>query len=197
MISCRDAAELIPLHVGDALPGEEAVRIEEHLETCALCSAEYASFAGAREALVNLREEMPALGSLWADVSRSIGANESTPMTHAALVGAGRPRRQPRWAAWTGLAAAAALAVAFLPSYFQPTVDPSGSDEASDQVAAQAPLIQPTTQEELNNFLLRSGVRILPVPPVTGEELLPLTTPAAAQPAGARPVGKKEAAKVY
>jgi len=176
LISCRDAAELIPLHVGDDLPGEEASRIEDHLESCALCSAEYASFASAREALVSLREEMPRSGSLWAGIARGIGSDGAEVVAHAAFVGAGRPRRQPRWAAWTGLAAAAVLAVAFLPRFFRPDEVLSPSD-ATGEMSANAPMIEQTTPEELRNFMLRTGQREVPV-----EESLPLATPAAARP---------------
>lgn len=179
MITCREAVELIPLHVGDDLPGEEASRIEEHLESCVLCSAEYASYASARDALLELREEMPHSGSLWADVSRSLG----TDIAAAALTGAGRPPRLPRWAAWTGLAAAAALALAFLPGYLNPPREPAAPDGGA-ALAAGAPQIEPTSDEELRAFLLKVGGRQLPSANgwKAGDELLPLTTPASSQP---------------
>lgn len=191
MISCREAAELIPLHVGDDLPGEDAARIEEHLETCALCGEEYASFAAARDALLDLREELPERGSLWEDVSRSLGGAEHP---RAALLGGGHGRRPPRWAAWTGLAAAAALAAAFLPQWLaSPAAPADGGDALAAGRSAEAPLIQETTSEELRDFLLRFAGR--EVPAETGTELLPQTTPVSAQPP-ARP-DRRESGKVY
>jgi anti-sigma factor RsiW len=193
VISCREAAELIPLHVGDDLPGEEAARIEDHLESCALCSAEYASFASAREALVGLREEMPQPGSLWAGVALGIGAPTDAAVPAAALTGAGRPRRQPRWAAWTGLAAAAVVAVVFLPQFFRGAGEPTPGGPAPATVSG-APMVEAATAEELRNFLLRSSVREVPA---VNEEFLPLTTPAAAQPGLQPQFRQREPAKVY
>lgn len=192
MISCREAAELIPLHVGDDLPGEEAARIEDHLEACALCSAEYASFASAREALVGLRDEMPQPGSLWAGVALGIGAPVDADLPAAALTGAGRPRRQPRWTVWTGLAAAAVLAVAFLPGFFRP--GGTSLAGAAPATAHGAPMIERTTAEELRSFLLRSSVREIPAASV---EPLPMATPAAAEPGLVQPRREPEPAKLY
>lgn len=183
-MNCRDTAELIPLHVGDDLPNEEAARLESHLENCALCSAEYASFAGAREALLSLREEMPSRGSLWAGLSMSLTGPASVQTPAAALTGITQPRRGPRWMLWSSLAAAAAV-VAFLPSVLD------GWDSATDQKSAGGELgptasreIQATTPEELREFLLRTGgLEVQPRTAATeGDELLPLTTPASARP---------------
>lgn len=176
MIQCRQAAELIPLHVGDDLPAEEAGLLEAHLDACALCGAEYESYAAARTALLDLREEMPARGSLWAEVARGLEV-EASP------VAAPRPRAftRTRWMTWSSIAVAAALALMVLP----PFVAPADADPAAGQpptVDGPPPMVRATTPEELQEFLLRTGSmeNKSPATPVAGaaEEQIPLTTPA-------------------
>lgn len=176
MIQCRQAAELIPLHVGDDLPSEEAGLLESHLDSCALCVAEYESYAAARSALLELREGMPARGSLWAGVAR--GLDEQRPAAAAPPA----PRARPgRWIAWSSLALAAALALMVVPPFLKAPA--AGGDAETPTVAGPAPMVQATTPEELQEFLLRNGglQNMSPAQPVNGpggEESAPLTTPA-------------------
>jgi len=174
-MQCRQAAELIPLHVGDDLPSEEARQLEGHLESCALCVAEYESFASARTALLDLREEMPARGSLWTEVARGL---ESQP---AAVALQRHRRRSSRWMAWTSIAAAAAFALIVLPPFWS-AGEPAQGEGASPTVECPAPMVRATTPEELQDFLLRTGSleNKSPATPVSdaAEEQTPLTTPA-------------------
>lgn len=174
MIQCRQAAELIPLHVGDDLPRPEATLIEEHLEACALCSAEYESFARARSAILELREEMPARGSLWEGVAKNLapGAAATQPDPRARFRG--------RWLAWSSLALAAALALMIVPPFM--TQPAGGAKDDTPTVAGPAPLVRATTPEELQEFLLRNGglQNMSPAQPVSNPDdgNTPLTTPA-------------------
>ncbi len=185
MIRCQEAAELIPLHVGDDLPAEEARRVEEHLDQCALCIAEYESFAAARDLLVDLRAEMPARGSLWAGVASGLESGLAADPESAAAPS--RSARPWTWMKWTSAAAAALLAMVFLPPLLR-----TGPD-AGDASGGASPMIQATTPEELQEFLLRTGAMLSPVTdpalqPAGSEQVdaqgqdLPLTTPASNRP---------------
>lgn len=176
MIQCRQAADLIPLHVGDDLPAEEAGLLEQHLDGCALCVAEYESYAAARTALLDLREEMPARGTLWAEVARGL---DVAPAVEAA------PRQRQnfrsRWMAWSSLAVAAALTLIVLPPFLaSPDADPAAGQTPT--VEGPAPMVRATTPEELQEFLLRTGgmENKSLATPVGGaaDEQTPLTTPA-------------------
>lgn len=173
MIRCQEAAELIPLHVGDDLPAEDARRVEEHLDQCAMCIAEYESFAAARDQLLDLRAEMPVRGSLWAVVASGLesGAEAATFAPRAA--------RSWTWVKWTSAIAAALLAMVILPPLLSPS---AGSSAVPD---GESPMIQATTPEELQEFLLRNGAMLSPVgnEPVDAQgQELPLTTPAGNRP---------------
>lgn len=177
MIRCTEAVELIPLHVGDDLPAEEARRIEAHLEQCALCVAEYESFAAARVTLLALRDELPARGSLWAEVARGLEAGGAAPESAADAPAA----RSWTWLKWSSLAAAALVVTSFLPQFL--TADPA------QDPGAGGPMIQATTPEELNDFLQRTaGMSVNPADPANGEAAAdpgqdaPLTTPAGNRP---------------
>ena len=181
MIRCHEAAELIPLHVGDDLPAEDARRIEEHLESCALCGAEYDSYAAARDRILDLRDEMPARGSLWAGVARGLDeqpAAAAAPVLRARRVG---------WTLWGGAAVAASLMAFFLPPMLRDrAVAPS---EGAPVATGDTQLVQPTTQAELQAFLMRSATFLSPAshtepgaePAEPGAEA-PLATPASDRP---------------
>lgn len=183
MIRCQEAAELIPLHVGDDLPAEEARHVEEHLEQCALCTAEYASFASARSVLFELRADLPARGSLWAEVARGLEA-DVLPASGPQV-----PTPAPRswtWLKWSSLAAAALVVMTVLPPLLRSDADPAVVP------GAESPMIQATTPEELQNFLLRTGGMFSPATdpalnPVGSDanpqsQDVPLTTPAGIRP---------------
>jgi hypothetical protein len=172
VIQCREAADLIPLHVGDDLETDEARRLEEHLDVCALCVAEYDSYAAARGTLLDLREEQPAVGSLWANVARGLDSDSGAV---PAVVAAPLPRRLHRWYAWSGLAAAALLITAFMPQML------SDEPAAPPQAQGDGRQIQKTSAEELEDFLLRTGGSPSPVVEENLEEA-PLATPAASKP---------------
>ncbi|MHC4836759.1 MAG: anti-sigma factor family protein [Planctomycetota bacterium] len=84
-MNCREANVFISLHVGDDLPEEQVGILEEHLESCALCEAEYESYAASRDALLSIREDFLALpghdgqpgASLWDDISQAIEPSTS------------------------------------------------------------------------------------------------------------------------
>jgi hypothetical protein len=84
-VNCREANVFISLHVGDDLPEEQVGILEEHLDSCALCEAEYESYAASRDALLSIREDFLALpghdgqpgSSLWSDISQAIEPSTS------------------------------------------------------------------------------------------------------------------------
>jgi len=172
VIQCREAADLIPLHVGDDLETDDARQLEAHLDVCALCVAEYDSYAAARGTLLDLREEQPAVGSLWANVARGLDSTSGAVPEAAA---APRPLRLKRWYAWSGLAAAALLIAAFVPQMLR------DASTAPAQAQGDGRQIQKTSAEELEDFLLRTGGSPSPVVEENLEEA-PLATPAANKP---------------
>ena len=141
-MQCRDAQELIPLHVGDDLTSAEAAPLEQHLEGCVLCEAEYASFARAREALLVLRdEETPLAPPLWSAVSEGLAATTLPPVP--------RLRRS-----WVGIGIAAALAIGASAPLWLPlgsgatTVTPETLAEGEDE----GPDVRSVSPEELRRF---------------------------------------------
>ncbi len=99
-MNCRQASIQISLHVGDDLPAADVPALEAHLEHCALCEAEYESYASARDALFLLKEEMTEEFHLWDEVEAALEQSQTR----------ARPwYRRPFFAA--GLAAALMLAV--------------------------------------------------------------------------------------
>jgi hypothetical protein len=189
VIRCQDAGQLIPLHVGDDLPADEARRVEEHLEGCALCSAEYESFAAARLVLLDLGAEVPVRGSLWAEVARELETAPDASADLAAPPAAARLTRSWRWMKWTSAAAAALLVMLVIPPLFRPNAG-AGAGVVPE---SNGPMIQATTPEEVQEFLLRTAGMMSPATdpalnPVGTEKLdaasqdLPLTTPAGNRP---------------
>lgn len=120
-MNCREATVFISLHVGDDLPEEQVGALESHLESCALCEAEYESYAASRTALLGLREDFLALpgqdgtpgNSLWDDLSAQL-----EPATQAAASGGGRLLGWSRHPLFRGGLAAAVLAVASAPLWW-------------------------------------------------------------------------------
>lgn len=140
-MNCREADELIPLHVGDDLTEQEATALEEHLEGCPLCEAEYASYARAREALLLLADdEAPMAPPLWASVAEGLDVPAVRP--------AGRMRRM---AAAFGIAAA--LAVGASAPLWLPragTAEPDGGAMAAGE--DEGPDVTDVSPEELRKF---------------------------------------------
>lgn len=189
MIRCLDASQLIPLHVGDDLPADEARRVEEHLESCALCSAEYESFASARLVLLDLGAELPARGSLWAEVARGLETAPAQADSAAEPQADLRMTRTWRWMKWTSAAAAALIVMLVMPPLFRTTAG-AGAGAVPE---SNGPMIQATTPEEVQEFLLRTAGMMSPasdpaLTPAAAEKLdpagqdMPLTTPAGNRP---------------
>jgi hypothetical protein len=141
---CRDAEELIALHVGDDLAEHEAAALEGHLEGCALCEADYASFARAREALLMLREEeAPLAPPLWSAVAEGLDAP-------VAAAPAGRLRRMA-----VGFGIAAALAIGASAPLWLPGSTPLEPDNPGTTLAEgedEGPDIRSVSPEELRRF---------------------------------------------
>lgn len=118
-MNCREAAIQISLHVGDDLPPSEVPVLEEHLEACAVCQMEYDSYASARDALLELKEEGSLAVDLWADLEGQLA--DAKPA----------PRRSLWRRPWVG-GMAAALALALGVQMWLP----GDSSEPSDAVAS-------------------------------------------------------------
>lgn len=159
-MNCRDAQELIPLHVGDDLPVADAEALEGHLENCALCEADYGRYAQAREDLLLLRdEEAPTAPPLWASVAdglleRPTAAEPPTPTSRRGAL---------LRALWRG-GLAAALLVGVTAPIWLPEADPMQPAEGGELAAGEdnGPRVQPVSPEELRDFLHRTGT--LPTP---------------------------------
>ena len=161
---CRDAHDLIPLHVGDDLSPAEADELEGHLEGCALCESEYASFAGAREALLELRGfEEEAGPSLWTGVSEGL-----EPQAPAAS----------RWGSW-GLRSgiAAGLLAMFGLAVWQPwqgspeDFGPAGNGGLAG--GEEAPETESVPLDELRDFFDKTNGATVPQGEESGDLMAP------------------------
>ncbi|MBC8371317.1 MAG: zf-HC2 domain-containing protein [Planctomycetes bacterium] len=75
-MKCNDAVDLLPLYVGDDLGNDTvalqlASNLEQHLDSCKLCEAEYLVFADARQALLDAEDSLGSATyqSVWHDIS--------------------------------------------------------------------------------------------------------------------------------
>lgn len=79
-MNCREASVQISLHVGDDLPAADVPALEGHLEHCAICEAEYESYASARDALLLVADEYSGTTDLWGEIeSQLVGAPAAGP----------------------------------------------------------------------------------------------------------------------
>jgi anti-sigma factor RsiW len=157
---CRDAQELIPLHVGDDLPAGEAEPLEAHLEDCVLCEAEYMSYAQARAALLLLRgEEAPTAAPLWAAVADGLDGSPSLEIA---------PRRRGVLRMLIRGGIAAALLVGVTAPLWLPQ-DDSSSNTTGETASSEdsGPRVEPVSPEDLREFL-NSFSGTIPAP--DGEE---------------------------
>ena len=83
-MNCREASIRISLHVGDDLPASEVPALEAHLEHCAICEAEYESYAGARDALFLLKDEVAGSTDLWQGIEAQLDLQPSADGTGGA-----------------------------------------------------------------------------------------------------------------
>lgn len=145
-MNCRDAQDLIPLHVGDDLPAGEAEPLEAHLENCVLCEAEYMSFAQAREALLLLRgEEAPTAAPLWVAVADGIDESPT--------VGVAPRRRGVLQMLVRGGIAAALLVGVTAPLWLPQDATPSNSSGETASSEDSGPRVEPVSPEDLREFL--------------------------------------------
>lgn len=78
-MKCNSAVDLLPLYVGDDL-GNSATdqaltrQLEEHIDSCKLCEAEYNVYADARSALLDVKDEIGSahLESLWCEIDAQL-----------------------------------------------------------------------------------------------------------------------------
>ncbi len=166
-MNCRDAQELIPLHVGDDLPAGEAEPLEAHLENCVLCEAEYVSFAQAREALLLLRgEEAPTAAPLWSAVADGLEDG-------SVLEIAPRRRNVLQMIVRGGIAAALLIGVT-APLWLPQDTEPSGNNGETAVSEDDGPRIQPVSPEELREFL-NSLSGTIPAPDGEDEDTVVMT----------------------
>ena len=78
-MKCNSAVDLLPLYVGDDL-GNSATdqaltrQLEEHIDSCKLCEAEYSAYADARSALLDVKDKIGSahLESLWSEIDAQL-----------------------------------------------------------------------------------------------------------------------------
>ncbi|MDG1404703.1 MAG: hypothetical protein P8R35_00630 [Planctomycetota bacterium] len=78
-MKCNSAVDLLPLYVGDDL-GNSATdqaltrQLEEHIDSCKLCEAEYSAYADARGVLLDVKGEIGSahLESLWSEIDAQL-----------------------------------------------------------------------------------------------------------------------------
>lgn len=137
-------------YVLGALSPADRRAYEEHLRTCAACSADVSELAGlpgllrqvSAEDAFALLDTPPAEGTATNGETRATGTTESAPDVLPALLAAARRRRMRTrwWAAGSLLAAAAIVAVSVfaLPAVFAPHTDVAGTRVTLSQVEPSA-----------------------------------------------------------
>jgi hypothetical protein len=84
-VKCNSAVDLLPLYVGDDL-GNSATdqvltrQLEEHIDGCKLCEAEYNAYADARSVLLDVKGKIDNahLESLWCEIDAQLPAVAKT-----------------------------------------------------------------------------------------------------------------------
>jgi hypothetical protein len=78
-VKCNSAVDLLPLYVGDDL-GNNATdqvltrQLEEHIDRCKFCEAEYNAYADARSVLLDVKGKISSayLESLWCEIDAQL-----------------------------------------------------------------------------------------------------------------------------
>ena len=78
-MKCNSAVDLLPLYVGDDLGNSAADQVltrqlEEHIDSCKLCEAEYNAYADARSVLLDVKGKIGSayLESLWSEIDAQL-----------------------------------------------------------------------------------------------------------------------------
>ena len=121
-MDCNEAIELLPAQVDGELGLRDALRIEQHLQGCAACRAEYAQLVAVRAAV----KEHATYFAAPHDLARRIGR---------ALPAAPVPRARRTWD-WTNAGALLAAMVAVAWSLGLYLTLPTGADRLADEVVA-------------------------------------------------------------
>ncbi|MBC8327644.1 MAG: zf-HC2 domain-containing protein [Planctomycetes bacterium] len=117
-MNCRAAVRLLPLHAGGDLLADQAADLELHLVGCSSCSGELEAYSELRQVVSSVREPLLHHG-LWEALDSRLDAVDAT------------RRLRRRWyrSPWIYSAAAAVLALAFLPPWVPAPDRPSGVGE--------------------------------------------------------------------
>ena len=121
-MDCNEAIELLPAQVDGELGPRDALRIEQHLQGCAACRAEYAQLVAVRAAV----KEHATYFTAPHDLTRRIGR---------ALPAVPVPRARRTWD-WTNAGALLATMVAVTWSLGLYLTLPTGADRLADEVVA-------------------------------------------------------------
>lgn len=121
-MDCKEAIELLPAHVDVELGARDALRMQQHLQGCAACRAEYTRLAAARAAVKKHATYFTAPEELTRRIERTLPA-------------ATAPRRRHAWH-WPNAAALAATLAAVAWSLGLYLTLPSGTDRLADEVVA-------------------------------------------------------------
>ncbi len=121
-MDCKEIVELLPAQVDGELGPREALRVDQHLQGCAPCRAEYAQLAAARAAVKKHATYFAAPGDLARRIER-------------ALPPAPVPRNRRVWS-WpnAGALLASMLAVAWSLGLYMTL--PTAADRLGDEVVA-------------------------------------------------------------
>jgi hypothetical protein len=78
-VKCNLAVDLLPLYVGDDLGNSETdqaltCQLEEHIDSCKLCEAEYNAYADVRSVLLDVKGKIGSayLESLWSEIDAQL-----------------------------------------------------------------------------------------------------------------------------
>ncbi len=121
-MDCKEAIELLPAHVDAELGTRDALRMEQHLQGCAACRAEYAQLAAARAAVKKHATYFTAPDELTRRIGRAL---PSAPL----------PRAWRAWG-WPNAAALLATMAAVAWSLGLYLTLPTGADRLADEVVA-------------------------------------------------------------
>lgn len=141
-MKCRQARNLLALHVGGDLPGDRAAGVDAHLSACAACAGELARHQAARRDLRLLQADPLPLGSLWERLEPRLAAVDAA------------ARRRAPWYRRPGAlsAAAAALLLCLAVPWF---LAGAGRDPA-------APLGPESMRAAVDPNALESGLKHVP-----------------------------------
>jgi anti-sigma factor RsiW len=84
-MSCERIESLLPAYAERELPPDEMQEVEQHLAGCGACRETLADFDVLEQALLRRKEEVPAVGVMYANVLSGLGFSRARRISNALL----------------------------------------------------------------------------------------------------------------